>query len=76
MSSGVLRCDADVQVTTDGAPVCTGAWTLVPVPGPFELSQIDPVTAGQFFGVGFALVIPIWFTSMCCKAVLSMLDDK
>lgn len=71
MSSGVLRCDADVTIATDGAPLCSGAWTLVPVPEPFELSQIDTAHAALMFSLGFSLVIPVWFIGMTCKAVLS-----
>lgn len=73
MASGVLRCDLEVTIATDGAPLCSGAWTLVPVPEPFELSQIDPAHAGLMFSLGFSLVIPIWFVGMCAKSVLSQL---
>lgn len=73
MSSGVLRCDDEVTIAMDGAPLCSGTWTLVPVPEPFELSQIDPAHAALMFSLGFALVIPVWFVGMTCRAVLSNL---
>jgi hypothetical protein len=74
MSSGVLKCaDGEVLISTDGAPLCSGTWTLVPVPEPFDLSQIDPAHASMMFGLGFGIYIPIWFAGMCCQAVLSKL---
>lgn len=75
MSSGVLKCaDGDVVIATDGAPLCSGTWTLVPVPEPFELSQIDPAHASAMFGLGFGLIIPLWFCAMCCEAILKKLQ--
>ncbi|MDG9858486.1 hypothetical protein N7403_31940 [Pseudomonas nitroreducens] len=75
MTSGVLKCaDGEVQIATDGAPLCSGTWTLVPVPEPFELSQIDPVHASMMFGLGFSLILPIWWVSRCAKAVLNILQ--
>ncbi|WP_285960732.1 hypothetical protein [Pseudomonas tohonis] len=75
MTSGVLKClDGDVLVSTDGAPLCSGTWTLVPVPEPFNpLTDIDPAHASLMFSIGFFLFIPVWFTGMCAKAVLDML---
>lgn len=73
MAAGVLRCDDEVSVSMDGAPLCSGVWTLVPVPEPFELSQIDATHAALMFSLGFTLVIPIWFAGMCARAVLSQL---
>ena len=75
MSSGVLRCaDGEVQVATDGAPLCSGVWTLVPVPESFQLDQIDPTQASVYFGLGFSLVIPVWFAGMCVRKILSILN--
>lgn len=75
MSSGVLRCaDGDVLIATDGAPLCSGTWTLVPVPEPFELSQLDPQQVATHFMLGFSLIVPVWFVGMCCKKVLSILN--
>lgn len=73
MTSGVLRCDGEVAVSMDGAPLCMGTWTLVPVPAPFEVDQIDPLYASQMIGFGFGLVASLWFVGWCCRAVLSML---
>lgn len=74
MSSGVLRCsDGEVVIATDGAPLCSGAWTLVPVPEPFELSQIDAQHASMMFLLGFSLIIPVWFVGMCARQILSLL---
>lgn len=74
MAAGVLKCDGDVLVSPDGAPLCTGTWTLVPAPVPFNpLTDIPPEHAALMFTTGFALYVPIWFAAMCCKAVLDQL---
>lgn len=73
MSSGVLRCSDEVTIATDGAPLCSGTWTLVPVPEPFHIEQIDPSHAALMFSMGFSLIIPVWFVGMCCRAVLSQI---
>lgn len=74
MSSGVLQCTADVTVAPDGAPICHGTWELVPVPVPFDPSQLDPATVGQAFGAGFVIVASLWCVGRGIKAVLSILE--
>lgn len=73
MSSGVLRCDGDVAIATDGAPLCSGTWTLVPVPEPFSLEMLDPAMLGAAFTAGFVIVGSCWFAGRCFRAVLSLL---
>lgn len=73
MSSGVIQCDGDVLVSMDGAPLCSGTWTLVPVPEPFDVSQLDPAVLGQAWLVGFTLVGTCWFAGKACRLLLSMI---
>lgn len=73
MSSGVLQCNGEVFVTPDGAPTCSGIWSLVPVPEPFDVSQLDPATVASAFTAGFVIVGSIWFAGWACKALLSLI---
>ena len=73
MSSGVLRCDGDVLVATDGAPLCSGAWTLVPVPAPFAVESLDPSQMGEAFSAGFVIVGTCWAAGWAARALLSMI---
>lgn len=73
MSSGVLRCDGDVTVAGDGAPLCSGVWTLVPVPEPFSLEQLDPVMLAAAFSAGFVILGTCWFAGKCFRVLLSMI---
>lgn len=73
MNAGVIQCVGDVTVSMDGAPLCSGVWTLVPVPEPFDIASADPVVFGQFFLIGFGLVAAVAVASISCKALLSMI---
>lgn len=73
MTSGVIQCVGDVTVSLDGAPLCSGVWTLIPVPEPFDITSADPVLLGQAFLVGFALIATIGLAGICCRALLSMI---
>lgn len=73
MASGVLRCDGDVSVSMDGAPLCSGAWTLVPVPEPFDPSQLDPALLAEAFGAGFTIVGTCWLAGWACRQLLNMI---
>ncbi len=73
MSSGVLRCDGDVAIATDGAPLCSGVWTLVPVPEPFSLEALDPAMLGAAFTAGFVIVGTCWFVGRAARGLLSVI---
>jgi hypothetical protein len=73
MSSGVIRCDGAVTIASDGAPLCSGVWTLVPVPEPFSLDVLDPVQVAAAFMAGFVIVGSCWFAGWCFRSVLSMI---
>jgi len=73
MTSGVIQCVGDVTVSLDGAPLCSGVWTLVPVPEPFDITSADPVLLGQAFLVGFGLIATIAIAGWCCRTLLSMI---
>jgi hypothetical protein len=61
MSSGVLRCtDGVVTVAADGAPLCSGYWSLVPVPEPFGPDALAAAELLPMFTYGFSLV------GVCC----------
>jgi len=74
MAAGVLRCTGDVTVATDGAPLCSGVWTLVPVPEPFTVEQLDPGMLAAAFTAGFVIVGTAWFVGRCARALLSLLN--
>ncbi len=74
MTAGVIQCvDGDVAVSLDGAPLCSGVWTLVPVPQPFDIASADPVVLGQAFVVGFVLIASIGVAGWLCRILLSMI---
>lgn len=73
MSSGALRCDGEVTIATDGAPLCSGIWSLVPVPEPFSLELLDPAQVAEAFMAGFVIVGSCWFAGWCLRSLLSML---
>lgn len=73
MTAGVIQCVGDVTVSLDGAPLCSGVWTLVPVPEPFDIASADPVMLGQAFVVGFGLIVTIAIAGWCCRTLLSMI---
>lgn len=73
MTAGVIQCVGDVTVSLDGAPLCSGVWTLVPVPEPFDIASADPVLFGQAFAVGFGLIATIAIAGWCCRTLLSMI---
>lgn len=73
MSGGLLQCSGQVTIDQFGGPLCSGAWTLVPVPEPFSIEQLDPAPLAEAFGVGFVLVGSCWFAGWACRTLLSLL---
>lgn len=73
MSSGVLRCDGVVTIAGDGAPLCSGVWTLVPVPEPFSVDQLDPAMIAAAYSAGFVILGTAWFVGKMCRILLSMI---
>ncbi len=74
MTSGVIQCtDGDVAVSLDGAPLCSGVWTLVPVPEPFDVANIDPALLASAFAAGFTILGTCWFAGLCARKLLSMI---
>lgn len=71
--SGALRCDGEVTIAMDGAPLCSGVWTLVPVPEPFSVEQLNPADIAAAFTAGFVIVGSAWFVGYCCRTLLSMI---
>lgn len=71
MASGVIQCTGNVTVAGDGAPLCSGTWTLVPVPEPFDVSQLDPAMVLSAFMAGFVIVATCWFAGWCGRALLN-----
>lgn len=55
MAAGALICTGDVTVAGDGAPLCSGYWSLVPVPEPFTVNDQVIADFAVAFGVGFSL---------------------
>lgn len=72
----LIRCEGTVQTDPAGAAVCLDGgglpltWT---VEAPFEISSIDPVVAGELFGLGFVLYGTAWVigksTAMIVNAI-------
>ncbi|MCY1279468.1 hypothetical protein D9M68_328020 [compost metagenome] len=74
MSAYALVClDGSVTLTVDGAPLCSGSWTLSPVTEPFVVDEAAIVACSQAFGVGFALVITCFVAGWGIRTVLSLI---
>ncbi len=73
MTAYTLQCDGTLNVTVEGAPLCSGTWLVHQVPEPFDASQIDPAMVGQAFAIGFALVMSVWLLGYPIRAVLSLI---
>ena len=73
MTSGVIRCDGAVTIAPDGAPLCSGTWTLVPVHEPFSLEMLDPAQLAEAFFAGFVILGSCWFAGWCFRSLLSLL---
>ena len=74
--SGALICDGEVQITLDGAPVCSGAWLLQPVPLPFSPEQVDPVILGTCFVAGFSIVLTFALLGFGGRSILKAFQDN
>jgi hypothetical protein len=74
MSSGALLCtDGAVTIAGDGAPLCSGHWSLAPVPEPFAISETLIAQSAEAFGLGFGLVFTCWAMAYGFRAVLSLI---
>jgi hypothetical protein len=74
MTTGALLCTAgDVTIAGDGAPLCSGYWTLAPVPEPFAINDTLIADCAAAFGAGFGLVFFCWAAAYGFRAVLSMI---
>lgn len=73
MSSYTLQCDGTLNVTVEGAPLCSGTWLVHLVPEPFDASQIDPAMVGAAFAIGFGLIASVWLLGFPIRAVLSLI---
>jgi hypothetical protein len=73
MSFGALLCTGEVSISGDGAPLCSGVWSLMPLPEPFSLELLDPAILAQAFAAGFVIVGTCWFAGLCFKSLLSMI---
>lgn len=76
MAAGALICTGDVTVAADGAPLCSGYWSLVPVPEPFTVNEQVIADFATAFGVGFSLVFFCWASGWGIKTVLSLLKSR
>lgn len=70
-----LSCSGVVSIAGDGAPLCSGAWVLIPAPDPFDPSQLDPAELGVCFGVGFSLVAVFMLAGHGVRVVLNLIKN-
>lgn len=74
MTTGALLCtDGTVAIAADGAPLCSGFWSLAAVPEPFAISEQLIADCAAAFGSGFGLVFFCWATAYGFRAVLSLI---
>jgi hypothetical protein len=71
MAAGVLLCTGDVTTTATGFPQCSGYWSLIPVPEPFDITLVDPEVFASFFIGGFVLVGTIWGAAFGIRLLLN-----
>lgn len=71
MTFSTLTCSGDVLLTAEGAPTCSGAWMLVQVPEPFDVTTLDASALAQSFATGFIVcAVPICI-GLGAKALLN-----
>lgn len=75
MTTGALLCEGDVTIVAGGAPSCSGTWSLMAVPAPFDPIMLDPQTMGMMFGFGFSLVMFAALLGHGGKAILGIFKD-
>ena len=68
----VLTCDGDLTAGS-ATPQCSGSWTLVQMPEPFDPSQLDVSLLGWMFGAGFTLVAGPLVFSIGIRAFLDFI---
>lgn len=74
MASYILVCaDGSVSINPDGAPLCSGAWTLSPASDPFVVDEAAIAACSIAFTAGMSLVISVYVLSIGFKAVLSLI---
>lgn len=74
MASGALLCvDGQVTLAADGAPLCSGYWSLAAVPEPFAVTPELVQQCAEAFGLGFGLVFFCWASAYGLRAVLSLI---
>jgi len=58
--SYTLSCDGTISVNANGGATCSTGWAQIEAPLPFEVSQIDPAVAINYFGLGFLIpIVPL-----------------
>jgi len=58
--SYTLSCDGTISVNAYGGATCSTGWSQIEAPLPFDVSQIDPAVAINYFGLGFLIpLIPL-----------------
>lgn len=72
--SGALICDGDLLLASDGAPICSGTWSLVySAYTGFDPSTLDLGVVVQAFGVGFICVAIPLCAVFGVRAILNMI---
>lgn len=73
-----VRCPGIVSTDTNGVAICTDtggaplAWEQIPA---FQLSDIDPVQAGELWTLGFALYATAWVIGKATGLLLQMIKE-
>jgi hypothetical protein len=58
--SYTLSCDGTISVNAYGGATCSTGWAQIEAPVPFEVNQIDPAVAINYFGLGFLIpIVPL-----------------
>ena len=68
-----LVCEGTVSEDTDGSPICSTGWEVVPHSVPFNVSDIDPSVVMTMFGAGFVLFVIPWAASWGVAQMLKLL---
>lgn len=69
-----LICSDVVTLTAEGAPLCASGWLTQAAVVPFDVSQILPEVAAQYFVGGFILCLTPWAAAMGVRHLLRLIQ--
>lgn len=68
-----LVCDVEIEIGSQGEPICSTGWVQQVHVAPFSISDIDPSVATAMFAGGFLLFLVPWASAWGFTQLLKMI---